>query len=108
MRKYTKEEMAILAQAERTLECAVYGQYYRNLDKGLAEQLWQIHHDAYEWNGRLNTNCAGCMLELVTAVGVRYFEQKKETPAKVETKDVPEAKAEKRVKVQTKKRAISK
>lgn len=103
MRQFTDEEMEILSQAERTFDCAVHGQWYRNLDSRLAKQIWEIYHEAYEWNGRFNPNCSACMLELVTSCGIRYYQQKCEKPVKVEVKEIAEAKAEQRVKVQTKK-----
>ena len=104
MRDYTPEEMDFLKQHEKHFECAIVGHWYRNLDRKVSEQIYNIHRDATGWNTRYNPNCGGCMLELLTAVGTQYYKQRDAQRAKVEVKEVPTAKAEKRIKVQTKKK----
>lgn len=105
MRDYTSEEMQFLATLEKHFESAVYGHWYRNIDRRDGERMHEIHKNATGWNARLNTTCGACMLELTTAVGEKYYAQKTRKVAKVEKVDMPKAKAEKRVKVQTRKRA---
>lgn len=108
MRDYTQEEMTFLATLEKHFESAVYGHWYRNLDRRDGEKMYAIHVDATGWNARLNTTCGACMLELTTEVGRKYYEQKARKAVKVAKVDMPKAKAEKRVRVTTGKRCSTK
>lgn len=104
MRDYTEGELQVIALATKSLESAVYGKWFRNLDRLLSQQLYDIHASATGWNTPLNTNCGTCMLDLLTSIGRKYFAQLEAHKAKVELKDVPQVEAQEHVKVTAKRK----
>lgn len=68
--------MRTLSKYEDKMRTAVFSRWTRGLLRTELEEIHAVFCSATGQNRRLNTNCASCILELLTDTGRLYFAQK--------------------------------
>ena len=77
MRQFTAEELKALEQYESRFKSAIELKYVRNLEPRYLNAIKAIYDSTTGVAYGLNSTCSHCVLAFMTAVGKKYFADKK-------------------------------